>query len=157
MSRASLVRHAKALHIPVTSTKGKVTYPKGMDDLRIDLMVLLYGPLLGVITGTAPEIDTRIDLAVKTHDGKCGPDLLRSQLCIRLANKDRAEAKRLSSEKVKDRDAISALLNSSRQYLVLANVALNLHGIAKGLRGYPPVDYRASPFTEPVVSNEENN
>ncbi|WP_155524350.1 hypothetical protein [Burkholderia sp. PAMC 28687] len=147
MSRASLVRHAKARHIPLVVTKGKVSYPKSIDDLRIELMESFYGPNLGVIKGTAPDIDARIDWAAKTHDGKCGPDLLRSQLCILLANKDRAEAKRLSEERVKDSAAISALLNSARQYLVLANVALNLHGIAVGLRGYPPVDYRPSPFT----------
>jgi hypothetical protein len=113
-------------------------------------MVAFYGPRLGVITGTAPEIDARIDGAAKTHAGGNGPDLHKSQLCIFLANRDRAEAKRLSEEDKPDRDAIDALLKSARQYLVLANVSLNLHGVAVGLRGYKPVDYRASPFMEPV-------
>jgi len=150
MSRASLVRCAKAIKVPLTVTKGKTTYPKSIDAIRVDVMEAFYGPNLGVIRGTAPEIDARIDGAAKTQAGHNGPDLHKSQLCIFMANRERAAAKRLFDEPVKDRDAIDALLKSAKQYLVLANVALNLHGIAVGLRGYKPVDYRPSPFMEPV-------
>jgi hypothetical protein len=141
MSRQSLCRDARAARVSTTGAKNGL-YVITIDELRVRLLEHIYGPNLGVIGGTAPEIDAGITRSLKTMKGDYGPDLHSGQWYIRKSNLVRAEAIKLSKIKNRDRELIANKLRDAKQYLIMANIAQNLHSIAVGIRDNKASEYR---------------
>lgn len=143
MSRQSLCRDARASKVSLAGPKNGL-YVVTVDELRVRLLENIYGPNLGKISGTSPEIDAGITRSLATQDGAHGSYLHSAQWYVRAANTDRAKAIKLSKVKNKDRKSIDYLLRNTRQYLIMANIAQNLHSIAVGIRDNKESQHRES-------------
>jgi hypothetical protein len=117
-----------------------------MDQLRVKLLEHIYGPNLGVCRGTAATIDSGITMSLASMTGANGSHLQTSNWLIRKGNTERGEALTLAAKKNPDWQAIDALLKSSRQYFVMANMSHNLHGLDVSLRDASPTEHRESPL-----------
>jgi hypothetical protein len=143
MSRASLMRAAKRVKAS-TAGGNNGMYVITTDELRVRILEECLGPNLGVIKGSATEIDAVIDRAVMCLNGELGSDLLSAQWFIRKSNHIRAEAVKLSKARKKDRDLVAFKLRDAKQYLLMANASHNLHSLAVSIRDGTPAEHRES-------------
>lgn len=134
MSRRDLLTACQRLHIRTDAVAQGKRGSKDNNWLRMDIVERTYGPGLQWKWKSAAEADQACVRAVDCCLGGFGYLLSVAQSCLKHANDELAEYKRLCGLKRRRPEDEARLLRSAGQWYELARIAQELHAVESGLK-----------------------